>query len=112
VVEFGDDNPRQGSLQFGAAPVEESFEDFDSLYPSSAPEKLPDDSNKRVVVDFSDLDDNYVDEMEETPAFVRKQMDPEKKGFRPKLSSLFVSEGKNKPGVEVRNNKYLHEKPD
>jgi cell division protein FtsZ len=107
-----DETPRQGSFQFGGAPVEEDLEDFNSLYPEPEPETRPDESNKRVVVDFADLDDNFVDEMEGTPAFVRKQMDPGKKSFRPKFSSLFVSESKNKQGVEVRNNKYLHEKPD
>lgn len=104
--------PKQSSIPFEANYNDDSEVDFDSLYPNTSNERNPIEPEHKLHVDFADLTDDLVDEMEDIPAFQRKQLDLKKKGIRPKLSSFFVSQGKDKSGVEFRDNKYLHEKPD
>ena len=87
-------------------------DEFDALYPNTSKERSEKDNNYRMQVDFSDMSEEAVDEMEDVPAYKRKRIKMKKERIRPDISSFTMSPGADKSEIEFRDNKYLHDKAD
>lgn len=105
--------PKQRSIEFDLNDLLVPEDEFDALYPKTSSERGGKKPEPKLKVDFAEMSEDAVDEMEDVPAFQRKQVNLKKSGLGPKLSSFFVSKGDDKSQIEVKEkNKYLHEKPD
>jgi cell division protein FtsZ len=81
--------------------------DFDSMYPSTSKQRVRHEEQK-VVTDFSEMSDEDVDDLENVPAYKRRQIRMNDPKYKKKVSRLSVS----KDNKISDRNPYLHNKVD
>ena len=107
------DKPKQRTFEFNINQQQETTSEFDALYPKTNREREQGKESSRLKVDFSEYTDEAVDELENVPAYLRKQG---KKKINPndnaERSSISVSKDRFGNVNFGSNNRYLHDNID
>ncbi len=107
-------NPKQRTFEFDLKSQQNPANEFDALYPKTSKERSQAKEESRMKIDFTEMDDNAVDEMEDIPAYLRKQR--KKKGVmdhkQEDKSKTSLSTDKYGNIIFGSNNSYLHKNID
>ena len=113
------DNPaqvteKQTSLPFELNSHHPGKSEYDFLYPKPAKEKQVAKQDPRQKIDYSEMTDDDVDNLENVPAYIRKQKQAaHPSGLKPQdYSDLSVKPGSDKKVVISDNNLYIHKNVD
>ena len=102
--------PAKRTFEFEAKNSSKVSDEFEALYPKTAKERETKSQTEHLRKDFSEMNDEDIEELEKVPAYLRKQIDIKNPGFRKKdeFSKLSVS-GMDKKSIYFKeNNSYLH----
>jgi cell division protein FtsZ len=98
----------QKTFEFNiAAEKQKEVNDFDAMYPNTA-KKRGNTEEKKVAPDYSDLSEEDVDELENIPAYKRRQIRMNDPKYKKKVSKFSVS----KDNTISDRNSYLHDQVD
>ena len=105
---------KQTSFQFDINSHHPHKSEYDILYPETAKEKQTVKQDPRQKIDYSGMTDDDVDNLENVPAYIRKQ---KQSGYssglnRHEYSELSVKPGTDKKVVISGNNLYIHKNVD
>ena len=107
------EKPKQRTFEFNLKQQQEPTSEFDALYPKTNKEREKGKESSRLKVDFSEYSDEAVDELENVPAYLRKQgkkkINPNENAER---SSISVSKDRYGNINFGSNNSYLHDNID
>lgn len=81
--------------------------EFESLYPKTSKERTQTES-KNTIVDYSEMSDEEMEELENVPAYTRRQMRMNDPRYRKKMSNYSVT----KDNKIADKNSYLHDQVD
>ena len=107
-----DSNPKQRSIEFSVGPQNDPASEFEALYPQTSRERVEKGQPQRDKIDYASLAEDAVDEMENIPAFKRKQLKVKSGVNHDDRSSYSFSKNENSSQIEFRDNKYLHDRAD
>ncbi|MBN2774847.1 MAG: cell division protein FtsZ [Prolixibacteraceae bacterium] len=103
---------KQRSIEFDVTGQHVVQNEFDAMYPNTSRERAEKDYGYKMQVDFTNMSDADLDEIEEIPAYKRKKLNMKKDRQQPDVSSFRMSKGDEDSPIQFRENRYLHEKPD
>lgn len=112
AVESEGHKSQQSFLKFEGSGQKVGQDEFDALYPNTSRERAEKKTSYKMDIDFSDMSDEAVDEMEDVPAYKRKKINMGKDKKRPDVSSFGISGNGDDSNITFDVNKYLHKKPD
>jgi len=98
----------QKTFEFDIAKEKKKEEtDFDSMYPSTSKQRIQHEEQK-VVTDYSEMSDEDVEELENIPAYKRRQLRMNDPKYKKKVSRYSI----NKDNIISDRNSYLHDQVD
>ncbi len=105
---------KQTSFQFDINSHHPPKSEYDILYPETVKEKQAAKQDPRQKIDYSGMTDDDVDNLENVPAYIRKQKQAaHPSGLKPQdYSDISVKPGNDKKVVISNNNLYIHKNVD
>ncbi len=105
-------SPKQQTFEFDVKAQKEPLSEFEVLYPKTSKERIQKNEQERQKIDYSELSEESIEELEKVPAYVRKQM---KSPLRKKpVVSNYTLNSKSDQGQNFfrDKNSYLHDNVD
>lgn len=101
---------KQQIIDFGSKKSRIDNDEFEALYPNTTKERNKKFRDANFRPDFSEMDEEEIEEMEKIPAYLRKQMDIRNPDFRKKdgYSKISVSQSEKNGIIFKENNPYLY----